>query len=133
MSPGRARVFGRNFNSQRAALNRATMALQAVHAATNQHRNLIRAMRAAEQIHRNRSREVQQSGHRINKLRAEYHKLARRAKRNVSANFKKGPLTAPELRSLRGVATQMKNMSSIIRTMKRVNLPTNVKLKIIRS
>lgn len=147
MSPGKARVFGPNFTSLRTALNRAAMARQAMHNAVRNHQDLIRAQRAAEIHHihminavraaqqdeRARENAVIKSTRRIHKLRNEYVKLARRAKRNRSANFKSGPLSNRELHQLRNLATEVKNRSALMRTMKRVNLPKNVKLKIISS
>jgi hypothetical protein len=96
----------------RAALNRAASALQALNEA------LIQKARCDRKVE---------------KLKEEYAKLARRAAMIKNANMKSGPLTVQERGRLRTVANMAKTMSVSARVMRRTPLPKNLQNMVTRA
>jgi len=111
MSPSRSRKPVPLVASRRAALNRATQALA--------------RLKEAQRIQAKITKQVEI-------LEREYYKLARRAAAIVNANLKTGPLNHFELIRLNKMAEIGRNIGTAIRTVRRLDLPPNIKKQIIK-
>jgi hypothetical protein len=78
------------------------------------------------------SRNLKRSVQKTSQLANEYHKLVRRAIGNKSANFSRGALAPNEKANMRRHAAYVKKIASAARTLRRLELPTNVKKLIYR-
>ena len=117
--------------------NRAANALSALRKARGNHaqirRNIENAADKAEQNYERLRRNIEQKARNIEKLQKEYYKLGRRAATFSNANMRSGQLNASELATLRHSANMTKAVSTGIRTMRRIELPLNVKHKILHN
>jgi len=117
--------------------NRAANALSALRKARGNHeqirRNIENAEDKAEQNYARLRRNIEQKARNIEKLQKEYYKLGRRAATFSNANMRSGQLNASELATLRHSANMTKAVSTGIRTMRRIELPLNVKHKILHN
>ena len=124
-----------------AAPNRVAYALSAIQKAKENHAQFIgnynRKARnienAANKREKNYARITRNLEQRPRNLQKEYYKLARRAATFSNANMRSGPLNASELATLRSSANMTKAVSTGIRTLRRINLPQNVRLKILHN
>lgn len=126
------------------APNRAALTLSALKKARENHAqirrnlekktiNIENAADKAEQNYERLTRNLEQKVRNIEKLHKEYYKLARRAATFSNANMRSGALNASELATLQSSVNMTKAVSAGIRTLRRVNLPLNVKLKILHN
>jgi chromosome segregation ATPase len=124
--------------------NRAAYALSALRKARGNHAqirrnlekqtiNIENAEDKAEQNYARLRRNIEQKARNIEKLQKEYYKLARRAATFSNANMRSGQLNASELATLRHSANMTKAVSTGIRTLRRIELPLNVKHKILHN
>ena len=95
--------------------------------------NIENAADKAEQNFARLARNLEQKTRNVARLENEYYKLARRAATFSNANMRSGPLNASEFATLRSSVNMTKAVAAGIRTLRRINLPQNIRLKILHN